>query len=149
MAYQLKKGLLLVLLILTGCAAQTEAPEHSYLLDRLPRAYHGSFRWHGASALQKVSIAIDKVSYDSEKGVTAKGTGKYVTMFREADIEIEIAIAPDTMRFEMWEKSLKANSDFITDGSHVGEISKDLKTITAVWTSRESGRQGDLKLEAE
>lgn len=70
-------------------------------------------------------------------------------MFRKTDIDVKMVITPDTMRLEMWERSLEGPSDFITDGSHVGEISNDLKTITAVWTTMSTGQQGDLKLEAE
>lgn len=149
MVYQLKKLLVLSLLMVTGCAAQIEAPDYSDLADRLPRAYSGVFRWHGDSADQSVSIAIDEVFFNAEKHIIAKGTGKYLTMFRETDIEIKFVITPETLRFEMWERSPEGISDFVTDGSHVGAISKDLKTITAVWTTRETGQQGNLKLEAK
>ncbi len=149
MAYRLGKLLALGWLILTGCATQTEAPDFSYLINRLPRAYSGIFRWHGDSTFQNVSIVIDEVIYDAEKNIIAKGTGKYQTLFRETDIEIMIVINPETRRFEMWEESASGISDFITDGSHVGEISNDLKTLTAVWTTKSSGRQGDLKLQAK
>lgn len=149
MVYQLKKLLVLSLLIATGCAAQIEGPVHSDLANRLPRAYSGVFKWHGDSAVQSVSIAIDEVFVNAEQSIIANGTGKYLTMFRETDIEIKIAIVPETLRFEMWERSSEGISDFVTDGSHIGAISKDLKAITAVWTTRETGQQGNLKLEAK
>jgi len=149
MLYQFRKFFLLGLVLLVGCATKVPAPDYSYLAERLPRNYHGIFRWHGESAEQNVSIAIDDVFFDAEKNIVARGTGTYLTMFRETDIDIKIAIVPETLRFEMWEKSLDGVSDFITDGSHIGMLSKDLKTITAVWTTRGTGQQGDLKLEAK
>lgn len=149
MTYQLRTFFLLGLVLLAGCATKVPTPDYSYLVERLPRNYLGVFRWHGDSTEQNVSIAINEVFFDAQKNIVAKGTGKYLTMFREKDIEIKIAIVPETLRFEMWEKNPDGADDFITDGSHIGELSKDLKTITAVWTTGATGQQGDLKLEAK
>ncbi|MDP6584934.1 MAG: hypothetical protein QF535_09775, partial [Anaerolineales bacterium] len=61
----------------------------------------------------------------------------------------KIKITPSTLCFEMWEMNPTGSVDFVTDGSHVGTISNDLKSIQAVWTTKVSGEQGDLKLKAK
>jgi len=36
--------------------------------------------------------------------------------------------------------------EFVNDGSHVGGISEDLSTVSAVWTTLSNGQQGTLVL---
>ena len=52
------------------------------------------------------------------------------------------------MQFQMWEMNPKGNAEFTIDGSHIGTISNDLKTINAVWTTAIPEYKGTLKLKA-
>jgi hypothetical protein len=49
----------------------------------------------------------------------------------------------------MWERNPVGSSwSFVTDGSHVGTITPDLRTIEATWTTNGSGQRGKLLLAA-
>lgn len=86
---------------------------------------------------------------DSDGNVVAMGTGEYKTANGDTKIDIKFQISPNLLRFEMWEMNPKGSSNFITDGSHIGTISEDLKTINAVWTTKSTGKHGDLSLKAK
>lgn len=149
MKIKLVNLLVLSFLLFSGCATHVMAPDKFSVKDNLPRAYSGTYKWHGGKSVNKISIAIAKVYFDSESNVIAKGTGKYITKMGNTNIDIKIKISPETLRFEMWEMNPEGSSSFVTDGSHVGNISNDLKTIKAIWTTKSSGKQGDLKLKAD
>ena len=144
-------GYLMILgfLFLSACATNSVSTGGSAVMDNLPRKYHGTFRWKSEQSIQIMSIAISEVFVDLEKNIMATGTGRYDTPDGGTNIDIKIKIVPDSLRFEMWEMDPKGTSDFITDGSHVGTISNDLRTIEAVWTTSGSGQQGDLMLQAD
>jgi len=95
-----------------------------------------------------VSITVSSLSIDSSGHVIAVGVGEYITTQRNTKIDIRFQISPNNLRFEMWETNLGI-TDWITEGSHVGTISEDLKTINAVWTTTSSGEQGELFLRAK
>jgi hypothetical protein len=96
-----------------------------------------------------MTISINNILTDLEDNVIAGGNGLYETEDGNTAINIKIKITPSTLRFEMWEMNPTGSDDFVTDGSHVGTISNDLKSIQAVWTTKGSGEQGDLKLKAK
>jgi len=136
-------------LLFSGGETFAATPDKLAIRDNLPRHYSGTFNWHGNKSVQYVSIAISKVYIDSENNIIAEGAGKYTENRRDTNIDIIIKISPETLRFEMWEKNPADSGSFVTDGSHVGTISNDLKTIKAVWTTKSNGKQGDWKLGAE
>jgi hypothetical protein len=141
--------LLLSLHLFSGSTTYVVAADKSSVIDNLPRAYSGTFKWHERKSAQIVLIVISKVFSDLENNVVAEGSGKYYTNSGNANIDIKILIIPETLRFEMWEKNAESSSNFATDGSHVGKISSDLKTIQAVWTTKSTGVQGDLNLKKQ
>jgi len=49
---------------------------------------------------------------------------------------------------EIMELSPQGSTSFETDGSHRGNLSKDLQRIDTQWTTRGSGQQGTLHLRA-
>jgi len=92
-----------------------------------------------------VSITVSSLSVDPDGNVIAVGVGEYnITQ----GIDVRVQITPNTLRFEMWETSPE-DTGFTTEGSHVGTISEDLRTINAVWTTTSTGRQGELFLRAK
>jgi hypothetical protein len=100
--------------------------------------------------MQYVTISINNILTDLEDNVIAEGNGFYEAKgYDNTAINIKIKITPSTLRFEMWEMNPTGSGDYETDGSHVGTISNDLKSIQAVWTTKVSGKQGDLKLKAK
>jgi len=97
-----------------------------------------------------ITIHITASSLTQENIINAVGYGKYILPYGgEKKIKIRIKILPETQRFEMWEIDPDESTDFETDGSHVGSISRDLKTIKAIWTTFKTGKQGRLYLEAK
>ena len=92
---------------------------------------------------QGISITVSNSSFDSGGHVIAVGVLEYITTQGNTKIDIRFQITPNTLRFEMWDMN------FITEGSYVGTISEDLKTINAVWTTTSSGQQGELFLRAK
>jgi len=99
---------------------------------------------------QEVTINVPTSFLDQEGNIVADGKGRYLSIRGGPhDINIKIKISPESRRFEMWEIDPDKDSGFLTEGSHVGTISKDLKTIKAVWTTTGTGEQGELLLEAK
>ena len=99
-------------------------------------------------AKQNVSITVSSLSIDSGGDVIAVGVGEYNTTQGKTEIDVRFQITPNTLRFEMWETT-PGDTGFTTEGSHVGTISEDLKTINAIWTTTSTGEQGELFLRAK
>jgi hypothetical protein len=38
--------------------------------------------------------------------------------------------------------------DYVTDGSHVGDLAPDLRSMRTVWTTRGTGHRGTMELHA-
>ena len=147
MKRKITRPLLLIYLLLTACATQIGSTrDQGAVLEKLPREYSGTFRWHGDESVQEVSISIRSASVDENDNIIAIGSGRYVSTRGPTNIEVKIEISWETLRLEMWELDPVDNTEFITSGSHIGRISEDFETITAVWTTEESGEQGELEL---
>jgi hypothetical protein len=52
------------------------------------------------------------------------------------------------LQVEILEQSPQSGTPFETEGSHRGNLSKDLQRIDAQWTTRATGQQGQLHLRA-
>ena len=124
------------------------AADAGYVSKNLPRAYYGTFQWHEGGEPQKVTITIGKVATSDAGDVVAGGKGQYVTHNGTTDILVYMIILPKNLLVKIFERSPKGSSSFQVGGSHVGKLSKDLKTIQAVWTSNKDGKKGDLVLKA-
>ena len=128
-------------------SVNTFALDADYVLDNLPQNWEGTFTWHDESRpVQPVRLALTEVSIDPDGNIFALGDGEY-----DKDVLVEFnfkwSINPETLDFEMWESAPKPAEGFVTDGSHIGEISEALDVIEAVWTTTSTGEQGDLYLE--
>jgi hypothetical protein len=125
----------------------------TYIHNNLAKTYEGTFGWHGSDTKDRVSITIADLSFDADGNAIAVGTGDYKGERADEHIEFRFQITPGTRRFEMWETNLQDGFVSLTEGSHVGTISGDLKTIKAVWTTKriESAEvgKGDLLLWAK
>ena len=107
--------------------------------------FSGSFLWDAGGEVQKVQVTIERVRLSAERLVVATGTGQYDSAGKIINFNVMWQIDPKSLRFEMWEASPSSDS-FVADGSHVGTISEDLKSISARWTTKGSGEQGTLEL---
>lgn len=117
------------------------------MIAKLSKEFSGTFRWDGEASLQHLTVTLRDVAQDLDGLVVARGSGRYDADGRVTAIDVKWWIDPANRRFEMWEANPTA-SVFETEGSHVGTISSDLRTVSATWTTRSSGRKGILFLEA-
>ncbi len=138
------------ILFLSACKPKPEIedPAVTNIKNNLPVEFTGNFQWFQDKEIQEVSMTFSKIFPDDSGNVVSLGTGVYTTSGGSTTIQIKMTITPATNQVEIWELNPDGSADFVTDGSHIGHISKDLKTIEAVWTTIKSGEQGRLTLTA-
>lgn len=148
------RALSALLLIALPALAAAEAPttdERSFA-ERVPRAWCGVFRWDGDAREQHVTIRFERVAARPGGEIEAEGPGlvRYEDEPPERGVRFRMraAIDPATLRIEMFESIGAPRSDYVTDGSHLGALAPDLQSLSAVWTTRATGRQGALRLAA-
>jgi hypothetical protein len=145
---------LAVLLLVTapnaGARAQ-DAPGAAFA-DRLPRAWCGTFRWDHDARDQHVTFAFRRVAARGDGRIEAEGPGSVRYQDeppeRAVAFRVKAVIEPATRRIEMFEAIDVPRADYVTDGSHVGELAADLGSIRAVWTTRGTGTRGVLQVNA-
>lgn len=112
------------------------------LFDNLPAAYVGSFKWDRGGDVHQVVFILERQHKNKEGKITMQGKGIYGAI-EKTNTNVKALIDPATYEIEIWE-SLDKEGDFITGGSHVGNISPDLKVIETIWAT--SGDKGHLQL---
>lgn len=151
---KIRLEIIAVLLVCAGlfpaCAVFSGSSSGQSLNDikrRLPRQFTGTFIWENDEDIQRVIINIYDVK--SAQGIiTATGKGTYNAAGVITIIDVKISINTSTGFFEMWESNPDRDNGFITEGSHTGAISPDLRMVQAVWTTSGSGSRGRLELTA-
>jgi len=140
----------LIVLAVGWLTAPAMALEASDIQARLCGSFEGTFRWDAAPIAQVVSIRLEPVTIDGAGAVWAVGKGDYIIGgVKTTSIDVTWVIEAQSLRFEMWEHNpVGGSTSFVTDGSHVGTIASDLRTIEATWTTKGSGRRGQLRLAA-
>lgn len=134
-------GLLLALSASTGYA------DKPGLFDKLPVTYIGRFQWNNSANMQQVVFIWENESKDEKGELILTGKGEY-GIKKKINTIIRGIVDPETYKIEIWEDAGKTEN-VTTDGSHIGSISSDLKTISTVWTTVDGkGREvnGLLKL---
>jgi hypothetical protein len=126
----------------SGAHAESEAER---IRSHMSRDFCGSFQWQGDPTVQNVAVSLGGFRIDEEGRVVAEGKGRYTTDGQITDIDVKWLIDPRTKRFEMWELN-PSQLGFTTDGSHVGSLDDDLRSLSAVWTTSGSEAQGTLSL---
>jgi hypothetical protein len=129
--------------------ASVRAGEIEQLTDKLPRAYLGEFLWEGDKAVQNVVIiTLESVRALNEQNVEALGCGSYEINRQVTRIRVRMFVRLPDLYVEIMELSPQGSTSFETDGSHRGNLSKDLQSIDTQWTTRGSGQRGSLHLRA-
>jgi len=131
----------------SGHAQQPPPPPDRILVEQFPRSWCGTFRWDGSSHEHRVTIAFDRVELRADGKIEANGPG-LVNSWRTVRFAARAIIAPETRRIELFEEVSPSVTDYITDGSHVGELAADLQTMRLVWTTRGTGERGAMELVA-
>ena len=141
------RTLCLTLLFIATFALTGHAGQTALLGGFLPSDWTGTFHWMDSNKVQRVSLTLDEIS-ESEETIVALGSGRYITSVT-TKIKVRWVIDKKTRRFEMFETNPKGKDKFVIDGSHVGVISEDWKTVSATWTTTKTGKQGLLELTAQ
>ncbi len=113
----------------------------------MPRAFVGDFRWRDGGTTPLVAIHFDTVRPLDAGHVEARGCGSYDTAGRVTAIAVRMVITLAGLRVEIRELD-PDHAGFITDGSHRGNLSADLRAIDAEWTTAVTGQRGHLRLQA-
>ena len=98
--------------------------------------------------MQNVAIKFESVRVLNDENAEAEGCGSYEVNRQVTMIRVRMLVRLSDLYIEILELSPQGNTDFVTDGSHRGNLSKDLQLIDAQWTTRDSGRSGKLQLRA-
>jgi hypothetical protein len=138
----------LALLVASSLLATVRATEMETLASRLPRAYAGEFIWDGDKAAENVTFIFESVRDLSDQKGEAVGCAAYETKRDVAKVKVRMFIRLSDLQVEIWEQSPQGDTQFETDGSHRGSLSEDLQRIDAQWTTRITGRHGQLHLHA-
>jgi hypothetical protein len=137
---------------LAAAASAQQQPGEASVVDRLPRAWCGVFRWDDDTREQYVTIAFARVSAGAEGRIMAEGSGlvRYTDEppAKAVPFRIRAIIEPATRRIELFEALDVPRIDYVTDGSHVGDLAPDLRSMRTVWTTRGTGHRGTMELHA-
>jgi hypothetical protein len=128
-------------------AAMGQAPDIDSVITNLPRAFVGEFRWDNDRAIQNVVIRFNAVRRLDAEHAEALGCGNYNAGGTIAAIDVKMQVALSGLQVEIWE-SAPDRASFVTDGSHRGSLSHDLREIDAEWTTASTGQHGRLRLRA-
>ena len=79
--------------------------------------------------------------------VEARGCGNYDVSGHVTAIAVRMVVTLAGLEVEIFESD-PDRADFVTDGSHRGNLGADLRTIEAEWTTASTGARGHLRLEA-
>lgn len=123
------------------------ATEIDLLTAKLPRAFIGEFTWDGDKTAQNVVVTFDSVRALSAQDAEAVGCGSYEVNRMVTKIKVRMLVTSD-LQVEILEQSPQGTTTFETEGSHRGNLSKDLQRIDAQWTTRATGKRGQLHLRA-
>lgn len=137
-------------LLLTVCfaapAQSSDVSDTGPIADGLAKVYEGTFQWFAGGSTQKIRVEI--TGHDIRGGtIIVYGKARYDTDGDIINAGAVWKIDRATRRIEIWESSEEAEN-FESGGSYVGLISGRFKTILAIWTTKKTGEQGTLQLEA-
>jgi hypothetical protein len=111
----------------------------------VPRIFEGEFEWRDGRDPYTLVLTIDKIE---EKDGVIHFSGTHVYTPGDYKMKVEGTIDPKKRSISIRESD-PSKADSETDGSFEGTISKNLLSIEAVWTSKDTCNKGDLKVKAK
>ncbi len=143
-------AIVLLLIATPATAVAQQAPAEPGFAERLPRHWCGLFRWEGEALEQVVRIAFTRAAFRADGRFELNGDGRvryrHEPHGETVPFRMRAIVEPATRRIEMFEALDAPRPDYVTDGSHVGELAPDLQSMRLVWTTRSTGRRGALEL---
>ncbi len=144
------RSMFLTLAFLIAIVPRASALDPELIAASLPERFDGIYIWVGEDGRQDITVTINRTTVDAARQVLAFGDGQYIYDGQTLHFSMVWQIEPKSMRVEIWETSPRSDVEFVNDGSHIGVISEDLSTVSAVWTTASNGQQGTLVMrEAE
>jgi hypothetical protein len=142
------KGAITGFALLAACAsAAAQSPEVVRVSAQLPREFSGSFKWRGEEpALEVEFLFAERSSLEGSK-LEVKGGGTYHLPGQVTHIRVRAVIDAASLDIEIWELA-PTTTVFVTEGTHRGKLSPDLRSISAVWVNEPTKKTGDLTLAA-
>jgi hypothetical protein len=140
-------SMLVVAICALAPSATAQGDDIDGLIARLPRAFVGDFRWAAGGATQDIAIRFDTVRRLDAGHAEARGCGNYDVRGHVTAIAVRMVVTLAGLQVEIFESD-PDRADFVTDGSHRGNLSADLRTIEAEWITASTGARGRLRLEA-
>jgi hypothetical protein len=133
-----------------GRAPPAAAVDARSVVESLPRAWCGRYRWRGDPLIQRFAIAFSKIAVRPKDGrVVALGRATITVPGRRYALTVSATIDPETHRIVLREHRPRPDTpDFTTDGAHRGAMGPHWRSIRAVWTQNRTGERGDLTLHA-
>ena len=107
--------------------------------------FKGEFEWRDQKTPYTLVLKIDKIE---DKNGVIRFSGTHVYTPGDYKMKVEGTIDAKKRRVSIRESD-PSKPDSETDGSFEGTISENLQTIEAVWTTRGTGRKGNLKVTAK
>lgn len=150
MKSRMRNGLfLLVMAIVLPVSQAVHAADPGLLVKQMPRSYSGQFQWRDSVKVYKVSMNFTDVRVLDTGMVEATGTGVYDLYGEITRVNVRAVIDPNELFLEIWEHESGAEPDGAeAEGLYRGDLSDDMRSITAMWTNFTNKDRGYLKLTA-
>ena len=119
-------------------AAQTaEAKIPETVVAGLPRSFYGLFIWREPDTVgQAVEVKIVRVEANEAGFFTAHGAAIYTDIDGPSKVRMAITVDAQTLSISIREFQPEQVSTMMTNGRHVGRISRGLRRIDAQWTAK-------------
>jgi hypothetical protein len=128
-------------------APSVYAADPAALVKQMPRAYTGQFQGRDSARISRVTINFTDVRVIDKGQVEARGTGVYDINGDIINVSVRAIINPVDHYFEMWEYESGAGAEE-SEGIYRGDLSPDMRSITALWTTFADRKRGSLNLTA-
>jgi hypothetical protein len=111
----------------------------------LQKNWIGEFRWDKAANVQRYEIALTEIKREKDQ-IAARGCARVTVQGKEPSaVDIRMVVNERTLDVEIWETN-PSSSTMVTDGTHKGRLSSDLRSMETEWRTRDTGERGRMRL---
>jgi hypothetical protein len=139
-----RAGVIFLVLVLSPLATYGEAGDKPIRAADVPREFKGTFGWGADAERFDLALKIDKLA---EKDGVIQFSGSHLYTPGDFKMKIDGTIDAKSGRVTIRESD-PSRADSETDGEFAGTISRDGRTLEAVWTTSGTEKKGDLKVKA-
>lgn len=114
----------------------------------LPRLFKGTYAWRDNGQEYPVELKLDRVE-EKDGIVRFTGTNHYLRGDTRMQVRGEIDPVARTLKMTEHQPGGGYAAYAETEGAFAGKLSADLQVLEAEWTTRDTGRKGDLRLKSD